>query len=92
MAHAIEKGYPHLGFVVIDSPLKSYADPKSKEQRDVAVLTVTDRFYSWLANWSGPGQIIILENQDLKQIARELLKPIEFVGDAGDEGRTGFYP
>lgn len=92
MAHAIEKGYPHLGFVVIDSPLKSYADPKSKEQRDVAVLTVTDRFYSWLANWSGPGQIIILENQDLKQVARELLKPIEFVGDAGDEGRTGFYP
>lgn len=51
-----------------------------------------NRFYSWLANWSGAGQIIILENQDLKQIPRELLKPIEFVGDAGDEGHTGFYP
>lgn len=92
MAHALEKGHPHLGFVVIDSPLKSYADPKSKEQHDVAVLTVTDRFYEWLAGWSGPGQVIILENQEIKGTAKELLNPTEFVGDAGSEGRLGFYP
>lgn len=92
MEHAVGKGYPHLGFVVIDSPLKSYADPKSKEQRDVEVSTVTDRFYAWLAQWNGPGQLIILENQEIKIEPKTLLRPLEFVGDGDDEGRRGFYP
>jgi hypothetical protein len=92
MEHAVGKEYPHLGFVVIDSPLKSYADPKSKEQRDVAVSTVTDRFYAWLAKWQGPGQLIILENQEIKDDSRALLEPLEFIGDGDEDGRRGFYP
>lgn len=92
MAHAVDRGHPHLGFIVIDSPLKSYADPKSNEQREVALATVTDRFYSWLADWTGPGQIIILENQEVHSDAKAKLAPLEFVGDAGVEGRSGFYP
>lgn len=92
MEHAIGNGYPHLGFVVIDSPLKSYADPKSKEQRDVEVATVTDRFYGWLAKWEGPGQLIILENQEIKIESSTLLEPLEFIGDGDEDGRRGFYP
>ena len=92
MEHARNEEYPHLGFVVIDSPLKSYADPKSKEQRDVAVSTVTDRFYAWLAQWQGPGQLIILENQEIKDDSKALLEPLEFVGDGDEDGRPGFYP
>lgn len=92
LEHAVGEGYPHLGFVVIDSPLKSYADPKSKEQQDVAVSTVTDRFYAWLANWQGPGQVIILENQEIKDDTKAMLEPLEFVGDGDDDGRRGFYP
>lgn len=92
MEHALGKGYPHLGFVVIDSPLKSYADPKSKERRDVEVSTVTDRFYAWLAKWEGLGQLIILENQEIKIESSTLLKPLEFVGDGDEDGRRGFYP
>ncbi|WP_065064672.1 hypothetical protein [Paraburkholderia tropica] len=81
-----------MGVVIIDSPLKSYADPKSKEARDVEVATVTDRFYAWLARWNGLGQVIILENQDIKADSREMLKPLEFIGDSDEEGRRGFYP
>lgn len=92
MEHAVGNGYPHLGFVVIDSPLKSYADPKSKELRDVEVSTVTDRFYAWLAKWEGPGQLVILENQEIKFESRTLLEPLEFVGDGDEDGRRGFYP
>lgn len=92
MEYAVGNGHPHLGFVVIDSPLKSYADPKSKEQRDVEVSTVTDRFYAWLAKWEGPGQLIILENQEIKIESSALLKPLEFVGDGDEDGRRGFYP
>lgn len=92
MEHAVGKGYPHLGVVVIDSPLKSYADPKSKEQRDVEASTVTDRFYAWLSKWTGPGQLVILENQEIKGNSKTALNPLEFVGDSDDEGRRGFYP
>lgn len=92
MEHAVGTGHPHLGFVVIDSPLKSYADPKSKEQRDVEVSTVTDRFYAWLAKWEGPGQLVILENQEIKAEPKALLNPLEFVGDGDEDGRRGFYP
>lgn len=92
MEHAIGSHYPHLGFVVIDSPLKSYADPKNKEKRDVAASTVTDRFYAWLAKWQGPGQIVILENQEIKDDLKALLEPLEFVGDGDEDGRRGFYP
>jgi hypothetical protein len=92
MEHAVSSGHPHLGVVVIDSPLKSYADPKSKEKREVPLATVTDHFYAWLAKWSGPGQIVILENQEIKEDSKALLDPVEFVGDGGDEGRRGFYP
>lgn len=92
MEYAVGNGHPHLGVVVIDSPLKSYADPKSKEQRDVEVSTVTDRFYAWLAKWEGPGQLVILENQEIKIESSALLKPLEFVGDGDEDGRQGFYP
>lgn len=92
MTHALSSGYPHLGFVLIDSPLKSYADPKSTEQTDVAPSTVTDRFYAWLGDWKGPGQVVILENQDIRTDSKVLLDPLEFVGDGGDKGRKGFYP
>lgn len=92
MEYAVGSRNPHLGFIVIDSPLKSYADPKNKEQKDVEVSTVTDKFYAWLAKWKGPGQLIILENQEIKPESKALLKPLEFVGDGDEEGRKGFYP
>jgi rubrerythrin len=92
MAHALGKGHPHLGLVLVDSPLKSYADPKSNELREITASTVTDRFYAWLAEWRGPGQVIILENQEIASHAKTSLEPTEFVGNEGDEGRPGFYP
>ncbi|QOD82945.1 hypothetical protein [Chromobacterium haemolyticum] len=92
MAYAVGEGHPHLGLVVIDSPLKSYADPKSKENRDVAAGTVTSRFYDWLSKWNGPGQILILENEEISEPAKGRLRPIEFIGDGDGDGRRGFYP
>jgi hypothetical protein len=91
MKHALAQGNPHLGFVVIDSPLKSYADPKSTEQREVAAKTLTDHFYDWMAKWQGPGQVVILENQEIQPTDRAAIDPVEFTGVVGD-GRPGFYP
>ncbi|MCL1635571.1 hypothetical protein M2650_13160 [Luteimonas sp. SX5] len=92
ISHALQNGYPNLGFVVIDSPLKSYADPKNAADRDIPASTVTDRFYRWLADWNGPGQIVILENQEISEPDRTTIDAIEFIGDAVGDGRRGFYP
>jgi hypothetical protein len=91
MEHALEKGHPHLGTVVIDSPLKAYADPNSDEPKDVPLGTVTDKFYAWLADWDGLGQIIVLENEKLNAQTARVLAAEEFSGVPG-QGRAGFYP
>jgi hypothetical protein len=91
MRHSLEANHPHLGVVVIDSPLKAYADPAKTENPDVPVSTVTERFYSWLARWNGPGQLVILENERIRSETAVLLSPIQFTG-LGDDGRAGFYP
>jgi len=91
MEHALKEGYPHLGVVVIDSPLKAYADPDSDETHNVPVATVTDKFYEWLADFSGRGQIIVLENERISAEAAQKLKPIQFTKKPG-VGRSGFYP
>lgn len=91
MEHALQEDHPHLGVVVIDSPLKAYADPDSDETHDVPVATVTDKFYEWLAGFSGRGQIIVLENERISAETAEKLKPIQFTKKPG-VGRSGFYP
>lgn len=91
MEHALERGHPHLGVVVIDSPLKAYADPDSDETHDIPVATVTEKFYTWLSDFSGRGQIIVLENERISVETAERLKPIQFTKKP-DVGRSGFYP
>jgi hypothetical protein len=91
MRHALQAGNPHLGVVIIDSPLKAYADPDSAEERALPTGTLTDRFYTWLSTWSGPGQIVVAENEKIHAATAEVLKPIEFTR-RNDVGRAGFYP
>lgn len=91
MEHALEKGHPHLGVVVLDSPLKTYADPESAEEHEVPPATVIDRFYEWLSTWRGLGQVIVLENEPIKPETATTLEPITFTRVRG-KGRYGFYP
>ncbi|ALN88505.1 hypothetical protein LC55x_5259 [Lysobacter capsici] len=92
MRHALKEGHPHLGVVVLDSPMKAYAQKESTDtDRDIPVATVNTSFYSWLSRWNGPGQIIVLENEPVGPIIAAVLKPIEFT-DSSTNGRQGFYP
>lgn len=88
MQHAMRKGYPHLGVVVLDSPLKAYADPKSPES--ARAKTVTESFYSWLSKWDGPGQLVVLENEEAPTEFAERLSAVQFTR-RNDDGRAGFY-
>ena len=77
---------------MLDSPLKAYAQKQSTDtDRDVAIATVNDRFYSWLSRFEGPGQVIVLENEEVDAAMAAALNAIEFTDDYA-QGRQGFYP
>lgn len=92
MEHALQINSPHLGFVAIDSPVLTYRDPKhGKLSEDTIELTVADKFYDWMAGWRGPGQLIVLENEEPTADVLSLIPHTLFVGPHS-EGRRGFYP
>ncbi|MBD2222878.1 hypothetical protein H6G33_38870, partial [Calothrix sp. FACHB-1219] len=91
MEYAVEHEHPHLGVVVLDSPLKPYADPKRTESPDVEPSTVREKFYRWLSDWAGHGQIVVLENEEVPDSLTDALKPIVFTKNPV-LGRAGFYP
>ncbi|MEQ0924986.1 hypothetical protein ABLT40_14645 [Acinetobacter schindleri] len=99
----IEKNLPHLGFVIIDSPVVTYKDPKHSKKElhendvnlDGELLPegVKDSFYGWLATRKHIGQVIVLENEEPNEQQKNQLSYTEFFGpSAGDGERVGFFP
>jgi hypothetical protein len=88
MQYSLSSGFPHLGALVIDSPLKAYADRDGPIGVDP--VTVAQKFYSWLAHWQGPGQITILENEKIASDTALRFNAIQFTR-RNDIGRAGFY-
>lgn len=92
MQHALRNGHPHLGVVVLDSPLKAYAQKKTPDNdREIPTATVNTSFYAWLSRFQGPGQIVVLENEAVDPVTARALDAIEFTDDY-THGRQGFYP
>lgn len=92
MQHALRSGHPHLGVVVLDSPLKAYAQKETPDNdREIPTATVNTSFYSWLSRFEGPGQIVVLENETVDSVTARALDAIEFTDDY-TRGRQGFYP
>lgn len=94
MEQALSKGHPHLGLIAIDSPVVTYKDPKhgSQDSDEVLDVDVKDRFYAWLADREGQGQVIVLENEEPDDTLKQRLLFTEFVGAGEAEGRAGFFP
>ncbi|MGE6454897.1 hypothetical protein ACQKC5_21355 [Shewanella baltica] len=95
MERAAINGHPHLGFTIIDSPVVTYKDPKHGTNSDGEELldeSVKDRFYSWLASRTEPGQILILENEEPNLKTLKELHFTEFAGVGNLNGRSGFFP
>ncbi|MFE1875578.1 hypothetical protein ACFW9N_32700 [Streptomyces sp. NPDC059496] len=89
----IERDLPHLGFVVLDSPVVTYRQPVKSttddpDLPDVRITsTVVDRFYEDMLAF--PGQAVIIENGD---------PPLGVLSEAttyhftAADGRPGFLP
>jgi predicted nucleic acid-binding Zn-ribbon protein len=67
-----QKGLPHPGFLVLDTPLLTYRDPLKTprfgeledDERALAATSLKDRFFEHLASLHVDAQFVILENVD----------------------------
>lgn len=85
-----ERGLPHPGFVVLDSPLLAYFKPEGDEDLLLKGTDLKERFYEYLiAHHRSESQIIIVENQHPPESMDDKLNMIVFTGNPND-GRLGF--
>lgn len=94
-----DRGLPHPGFIVLDTPLLTYRDPLrnarwgalSDDERALAQTSIKQKFFEHLFSIRNLGQFIILENIDLPENIADLAKVEIFTGEPGEK-RWGFFP
>lgn len=95
-----EKGLPHPGFVVLDTPLLTYRGPMESKKHpevepDEAALKNTslkECFYDHLAGLADIGQVIVLENSDPPEGIEKLGKVTVFTKRTDPGLRYGLFP
>ncbi|MCY4049299.1 MAG: hypothetical protein OXF24_06915 [Hyphomicrobiales bacterium] len=81
-----ERNLPHPGFVVLDSPLLAYYEPKGGNCKELQGTNLKELFYEYLAeHHAEESQVIIIENE---RPPIDNLKTIFFTGNS-EEGRLG---
>lgn len=84
-----EKGLPHPGFVLLDSPLLAYFKPEGDDDHALKGTDLKERFYEYLVEHHGErSQILIIENQHPAPELENRLAMTVFTGNP-DEGRYG---
>jgi hypothetical protein len=90
-----ERGLPHPGFLVLDTPLLTYRDPLhsaagplSADEQAIKSTSLKDYFFTHLASLSALGQIIVVENVDLPSGIAQIGHVETFTGDPA-HGRPG---
>lgn len=88
--YCLDNSRPHLGFVVLDSPVVTYRDPISEPVGEDVDLTsnVVEHFYRDMLNF--PGQAVILENGDPPVDVISRARIYRFAGTRSR--RPGFFP
>ena len=64
-----DRGLPHPGFLVLDTPLLTYRDPigddtLTEDERKLASSSLKEHFFEHLASVTDAGQFIVVENVD----------------------------
>jgi len=93
------RGLPHPGFVVLDTPLLTYRDPMkntklgdlTEDEKALSKTSLKERFFEHLASIHHLGQFIILENIDPPENIENLAHVHLFSGNT-EEGRYGLFP
>lgn len=87
-----ERGLPHPGFLVLDTPLLTYRDPigddaLTDDERLLAASSLKEHFFTHLASLSNVGQFIVVENVDPPSNLTSIANVVVFRGGSG--GRSG---
>ena len=87
-----ERGLPHPGFLVLDTPLLTYRDPigddtLTHEERILAASSLKQHFFTHLASLSDLGQFVVVENVDPPLGLGSVANVVMFRGGSG--GRAG---
>lgn len=88
-----ERGLPHPGFLVLDSPLLTYRDPIAGEKRaaeDAAIASssLKEHFFAHLGSVSAKAQFIVVENVD-PPLGLGSKANVEIFSGLGSSGRGG---
>lgn len=94
-----DKGLPHPGFLVLDTPLLTYREPMQNtkhgelddDEKVLKASTLQESFYNHLSSLKDIAQILILENSDPPPEVTKKLHIEVFTGKRG-QGRFGFFP
>jgi hypothetical protein len=92
MRHCVQRGLPHPGLVVLDSPLVAYKDPDKPgtESARLRQAGVKDAFFRALADGLCLGQVIVFENEDPPPDVAARITHHHFTKSAS--GRYGLFP
>jgi hypothetical protein len=87
-----DRGLPHPGFLVLDTPLLTYRDPigddaLTEDERALVASSLKQHFFSHLASLKDVGQFIVVENVDPPAGLEADANVIVFRG--GSSGRAG---
>ena len=58
-----ERGMPHPGFVILDSPLLAYKEPMPDDE-NISASDLKPRFYEHLEKFAGSQQVFVIDNTD----------------------------
>lgn len=95
IAHCVKNSLPHLGFLVLDTPLLTYREPLDSKHGDLSpdeaklkASPLAEKFYKHLASLAGHVQVIVIENVDPPSSITGLARIETFTGNQG-AGRLG---
>lgn len=94
MRYCLAKNLPHPRFVILDSPLTTFKEPRQNvrpEDIDEVPGEVQTAFFEDLSKTDTNEQIIVIENKQPPASIKDKIKYTLFVG-YGEPGRAGFYP
>lgn len=89
MKRCVEKSRPHLGIVVLDSPLLAYWKPEGAAD-DLRGTRVDECFYKWMQSLPKNSQVIVIENRPLPDWVANVAHVIHFTKNR-NEGRFGLF-
>jgi hypothetical protein len=89
MKRCVDKARPHLGFIVLDSPLLAYWKPEGRAD-DLTGTKVDECFYRWMHALPKSTQVIVIENRPLPAWVENVAHVIHFTKNKA-EGRFGLF-